>query len=462
MLAWPTHTACSVFDTLPPQLNATTITRTVRNRRWENPTFLTEATGAYGDNDPLDACVVGTANATRGAVMQCKVLGVYAMIDDGETDWKLVLLPIDDPLAATVNELEDLQREAPGLVYHMYDWLRTYKMPDGKPANKFGFDQQCKGREYALSVIEETAEQWQKLIMGEVPPMVEGKYDLSKGLANTTVEGSPYRVSVEEARKLLGDATGAVDAVAVPSRPLAKAALQSGTPVAEQIQLSQLADPHSVPGLPDAVGAIAAACQAAAAEMDGPDASPAALAKLSAAVAAAVAPHACLVADTTSGAVAVGDQEKCFVAAVAATAGEQTTSVSFGLYHRRSEPIHAVSTAETDLAGQDMAGLAAGGVVLFSRETLMYFTSGYKMNAFRLVKGEGFNYSDSRKWPATSIGQPGKSDSLGMDFDSALKTGSPLKRDAALNTASEALPVGALLRAANADASAYAGLKVTL
>lgn len=36
--------------------------------------------------------------------------GVYAMIDDGELDWKVIAINIDDPKAASVNDIEDVER----------------------------------------------------------------------------------------------------------------------------------------------------------------------------------------------------------------------------------------------------------------------------------------------------------------------------------------------------------------
>ena len=41
--------------------------------------------------------------AKRGDVLEVKVLGTLAMIDDGETDWKLIVIDVSDPLAGEVN-----------------------------------------------------------------------------------------------------------------------------------------------------------------------------------------------------------------------------------------------------------------------------------------------------------------------------------------------------------------------
>ncbi|CAA2983362.1 soluble inorganic pyrophosphatase 6, chloroplastic-like [Olea europaea subsp. europaea] len=45
------------------------------------------------------------------------------------------------------------------------DWFRDYKVPDGKPANKFWSWQ----RDYALKVITETNESWAKLVKRSIP-----------------------------------------------------------------------------------------------------------------------------------------------------------------------------------------------------------------------------------------------------------------------------------------------------
>ena len=44
---------------------------------------------------------------------EVKVLGVLAMIDDGETDWKVFCIRVDDPLAGCINDVEDIDRELP-------------------------------------------------------------------------------------------------------------------------------------------------------------------------------------------------------------------------------------------------------------------------------------------------------------------------------------------------------------
>ena len=62
--------------------------------------------------------------AKRGDVLEVKVLGLLAMIDDGETDWKMMVIDVNDPQAADLNNLEDVERLMPGFLAATRDWFR--------------------------------------------------------------------------------------------------------------------------------------------------------------------------------------------------------------------------------------------------------------------------------------------------------------------------------------------------
>ncbi|CAN1821365.1 Soluble inorganic pyrophosphatase 6, chloroplastic, partial [Linum perenne] len=56
-----------------------------------------------------------------------------------------------------------------GTLTAIRDWFRDYKIPDGKPANKFGLGNKAANKEYALKVIQETNESWSKLMKRSIP-----------------------------------------------------------------------------------------------------------------------------------------------------------------------------------------------------------------------------------------------------------------------------------------------------
>ena len=63
-------------------------------------------TPPQGDNDPVDVVEIGSQRCEMGGVYAVKPLGVYAMVDDGEVDWKVVCIRADDPKAGAVHDVE--------------------------------------------------------------------------------------------------------------------------------------------------------------------------------------------------------------------------------------------------------------------------------------------------------------------------------------------------------------------
>ncbi|XP_032806024.1 inorganic pyrophosphatase-like isoform X2 [Petromyzon marinus] len=131
---------------------------------WEDPSHKDADTGCCGDNDPIDVCEIGSRVCTRGEVVQVKVLGCLALIDEGETDWKLIAIDVNDPDAASLHDIEDVRRLKPGYLEATIDWFRLYKIPDGKPENEFAFGGQFKNKEFALRVVRETHAFWKSLV----------------------------------------------------------------------------------------------------------------------------------------------------------------------------------------------------------------------------------------------------------------------------------------------------------
>ena len=107
-------------------------------------------------------------------LFQVKVLGILAMVDDGELDWKVIVIDASDPLAAKLSDISDLQRLAPEVVTGIREWFRWYKTPDGKPLNVFGFKEEALPRHVAVEVIEETHGYWRDLVEGRTSPVTPG------------------------------------------------------------------------------------------------------------------------------------------------------------------------------------------------------------------------------------------------------------------------------------------------
>lgn len=66
----------------------------------------TQSPHLLGDRDPLDVVEIGDAVGHVGQIKQVKALGVLAMIDEGETDWKVIAIDVTDPHAAEMNGMK--------------------------------------------------------------------------------------------------------------------------------------------------------------------------------------------------------------------------------------------------------------------------------------------------------------------------------------------------------------------
>lgn len=131
-------------------------------RTWENPDLVDASTKCVGDGDPIDVVQLSPRAVATGLYMPVRVLGVLALIDQGETDWKIIA-EIVEP---------GKEREGYGIMDRVpqevrdtiTSWFRNYKTTEGKPQNDFAFGGAFRGADEALAVIAECAESYNGLI----------------------------------------------------------------------------------------------------------------------------------------------------------------------------------------------------------------------------------------------------------------------------------------------------------
>ncbi|XP_005097360.1 inorganic pyrophosphatase [Aplysia californica] len=180
---------------------------------YEDPNHVTPDTGTNGDSDPIDVCEIGYKIHERGAVIQVKVVGIMCLIDEGETDWKVLAIDVTDPKADSINDIDDVEKQFPGLLKATYEWFKYYKVPDDKPENQFAFEGQAKDKEYTLKIIDETYGQWKDLVGKEGESAINRK--------NVSVEDSPFRIDGAQAEKVVEE-SAAVGPAAAESQDINK------------------------------------------------------------------------------------------------------------------------------------------------------------------------------------------------------------------------------------------------
>jgi len=112
------------------------------------PRTLSDLT-AGGDGDALDVVLLGPA-APCGAVVQARVLGALRLIDDGETDDKVIAVRPNAPLG-DVDGIDALRDRYPGVLEILQTWFVNYEGPGN---HSEGFV----GAEKAWSVVSEAAQ----------------------------------------------------------------------------------------------------------------------------------------------------------------------------------------------------------------------------------------------------------------------------------------------------------------
>jgi len=97
----------------------------------------THYTASYGfiprtyaeDNDPLDVLVLCAEPIAPMALVKVYPIGAINMIDDGQTDDKIVAIPFDDPSYNCYHSIDELPKH---LFEEMRHFFKVYKELEGK------------------------------------------------------------------------------------------------------------------------------------------------------------------------------------------------------------------------------------------------------------------------------------------------------------------------------------------
>jgi inorganic pyrophosphatase len=114
----------------------------------------------------VDIIDLGFRQYPTGSVIRVRPLGVLGLVDEGETDWKVVGISVQDPIADDLHTLDDVFNIIPGALEAFREWMRLYKSPN---INKFAFDGAYLNETLTREVIVGAHEQWRELIKAKGP-----------------------------------------------------------------------------------------------------------------------------------------------------------------------------------------------------------------------------------------------------------------------------------------------------
>lgn len=126
---------------------------------WENSLVEDEELNLVGDNDPIDVLQLNSEPCKPGEIMPLRVLGVFALIDGGETDWKVLAVRY----TAETAHLKDVDDVPISTRTDLVEWFRRYKTAEGKGLNTIGLNEQIMNRSYAMSRVADVHRHWRSL-----------------------------------------------------------------------------------------------------------------------------------------------------------------------------------------------------------------------------------------------------------------------------------------------------------
>lgn len=85
----------------------------------------------WEDGDALDVILLSTYPLFPGCLVKARPVAVMDMIDTGESDYKIIAVPVDDKRWDDVQDLKDLNKHSLKEYQH---FMETYKALKGKPA----------------------------------------------------------------------------------------------------------------------------------------------------------------------------------------------------------------------------------------------------------------------------------------------------------------------------------------
>jgi len=108
-----------------------------------------------GDGDPLDVLILLEEQLIPGTVLDVRPVAVLQMTDDGETDDKIVAVPVDEPRLDHITEQDDIPQHQQDIIA---EFFRTYKNLEDDPnvvVDGFGSSSD------ALDIVETGASQFE-------------------------------------------------------------------------------------------------------------------------------------------------------------------------------------------------------------------------------------------------------------------------------------------------------------
>ncbi len=109
----------------------------------------------WEDGDALDVVVLTTYALHPGILVEVRPVGIMKMIDDGDSDDKIIAVPENDERWKVIQNLEDVNEHTLKEIRHFFE---TYKSIEDKKVEISGFE----GKDKAMEAVRKSVELYKK------------------------------------------------------------------------------------------------------------------------------------------------------------------------------------------------------------------------------------------------------------------------------------------------------------
>ncbi len=109
----------------------------------------------WEDGDALDVIILSTFPLSVGVLVEVRPVAVMRMIDSGESDDKIIAVPVSDPRWDETNDLNDIN---PHTIKEIKHFFETYKSIDNKVVSVGKFE----GKDKAFEAVKKSIELYKK------------------------------------------------------------------------------------------------------------------------------------------------------------------------------------------------------------------------------------------------------------------------------------------------------------
>jgi inorganic pyrophosphatase len=98
----------------------------------------------WDDGDPMDILILMDEATFPGCIIETRPIGVMRMIDGGESDDKILGVPVNDPRLKDVKDIQDVPQAFLDEIVHFF---QDYKKLEGKVTEVLGWENSQKAME---------------------------------------------------------------------------------------------------------------------------------------------------------------------------------------------------------------------------------------------------------------------------------------------------------------------------